>query len=320
MCDASGTFTMTAIDVAAPHGRTMANIRTIEMLFLDDLLEMGDGYVLQFNNPTFSAFFRDELGVDIDNPAYSKFGTSKAKRLRCFLQNSDKATVARALRALWEYREAQRERAGRPEKISNAHARMQVILARLDETSVAPSASAATSELGTSPRVPRVKLEPLRGSLLTISALAPQPRGYAFERFLRELFDAFGLQAREPFRLRGEQIDGSFQFANETYLLEAKWQNGQCDGDQLHGFHGKLEQKAAWARGLYVSDSGFSEDGLHAFGRAKRLVCMDGLDLYEMLDRELPMGEVLDRKVRRAAETGLPFVRVRDLFPASKPR
>ena len=42
---------------------------------------------------------------------------------------------------------------------------------------------------------------------------------------------------------------------------------------------------------------------------------MDGLDLYEMLDREIPLNQVLERKVRRAAETGAPFMRVRDLFP-----
>ena len=49
--------------------------------------------------------------------------------------------------------------------------------------------------------------------------------------------------------------------------------------------------------------------------RGKRVICMDGLDLYEMLDREIPFTQVLERKVRRAAETGSPFVRVRDLFP-----
>jgi restriction endonuclease Mrr len=65
----------------------------------------------------------------------------------------------------------------------------------------------------------------------------------------------------------------------------------------LHAFHGKVEEKAAWTRGLFISQSGFTDDGLHAFGRGKRVVCMDGLDLYE----------------RRAAETGRPFIRVRDL-------
>ena len=42
---------------------------------------------------------------------------------------------------------------------------------------------------------------------------------------------------------------------------------------------------------------------------------MDGLDLFETLNRELPLNYVLESKVRRAAETGLPFARVRDLFP-----
>jgi len=33
-----------------------------------------------------------------------------------------------------------------------------------------------------------------------------------------------------------------------------------------------LGQKADWSRGLFVSISGFSSDGLEAFGRAKRIV------------------------------------------------
>ncbi|TKV70456.1 hypothetical protein D0C28_26925 [Rhizobium sp. AU243] len=52
------------------------------------------------------------------------------------------------------------------------------------------------------------------------------------------------------------------------------------------------------------------------FGRDKRVICMDGLDLCEMLDREIPLNQVLERKVRRAAETGMPFLRARDLFPS----
>jgi len=42
---------------------------------------------------------------------------------------------------------------------------------------------------------------------------------------------------------------------------------------------------------------------------------MDGYDLSEALMREIPINYVLERKVRRAAETGLALVRVRDLFP-----
>jgi Restriction endonuclease len=155
----------------------------------------------------------------------------------------------------------------------------------------------------------------LRLDLIALSQLEPQPRGFAFEKFLKQLFDAHGLEAREPFRLRGEQIDGSFQLSNDTYLVEAKWQSAPTGAGDLHAFQGKIDQKMAWTRGLFISNSGFTDDGLAAFGRGKRVICMDGLDLYESLDREIPINHVLDRKARRAAETGLPFARVRDLFP-----
>ncbi len=79
-------------------------------------------------------------------------------------------------------------------------------------------------------------------------------------------------------------------------------------------FHGKIGEKAAWTRGLFVSYIGYSEDGLAAFGRAKNIICVDGFDLSETLTRELPLDVVLERKVRHAAETGQAFARVRDLF------
>lgn len=288
----------------------MPNIRAIDMMFLDDLFEMGSGYVLNFSNSTFSRFFADELNVDIDDPIYAEQGGSKGKRLRCFLQKVDVPTVIRTLKALWEYREVIRQRDGKPETIQNAQGRLLSLINRLEGK---PDMQPAGQE--PKPTFDRQKLIALRNDLIGLLQLAPQARGYAFESLLRDLFNVFGLEAREPFRLKGEQIDGSFLLQGETYLVEAKWQDAQTGVADLHTFHGKLEQKAAWTRGLFVSNSGFTEDGLIAFGRGKRVVCMDGLDLFETLSRELPLNHVLERKVRRAAETGLPFARVRDLFP-----
>lgn len=42
---------------------------------------------------------------------------------------------------------------------------------------------------------------------------------------------------------------------------------------------------------------------------------MDGLDINEALQRQIPVNHVIEQKVRRAAETGNCFVRARDLFP-----
>jgi hypothetical protein len=286
----------------------MANVRQIDFLLLDDVFEMGSGYVLNFSDRTMSQFFAEELNIDIDDPRYKQYGTSKAKRLRCFLQIADAPAVVRTLNALWEYREAVRHGARLPEIVPNAHRRVLELINRIQG---GPTKQAEPPP----PPFDRQRLLQLRAEFASLANMLPQQRGYALEKFLRDLFSFYGLQSRGAFRLLGEQIDGSFLLGNDTYLLEAKWQAAQANIGDLHTFHGKVEQKAAWARGLFVSYSGVSPDGLIAFGRRKQLICMDGLDLHEALDREIPLNDVLDQKVRKAAETGEPMARVRELFP-----
>lgn len=288
----------------------MPNIRTLDMQLVDQLFEMDGGYVLDFSDRTMATFFAEELNVDIDDPAYRDNGTSKAKRLRCYLNKVDLATSIKTLQVLWDYRESRRNERRRQEWVNNAEGRF---LALLNKMQGKPDHAVAQGE-PPKPAFDRPRLLVLKQQLIALTNLEPHRRGYAFESWLTDAFNVFGLAAREPFRIRGEQIDGSFQLHGETYLVEAKWHAAPTGAADLHAFHGKLEQKAAWARGLFISNSGFTPDGLVAFGRGKRVICMDGLDLFETLNRELPLDEVLARKARRAAETGQPFERVRDVF------
>lgn len=290
----------------------MSKLRTIDLATVDELVDFirGRGYVLHFSDVSFAQFFATELNIDIDDPAYVEFGGSKGKRLKCFLQKVDDRTALRTLKALWESREAWILRSGNPDPVNNAEARYFMLLRRLGGTAEAASGPQEAPK----PAYDHAKLAHLKGEVIRLSEMTPQARGYAFEAFLGSLFDLYGMRAKASFRNLGEQIDGSFVFANEVYLLEAKWHNTQTGVSDLHAFHGKVSEKAAWARGLFISHSGFTEEGLRAFGQAKRVVCMDGFDIYEMLDRGLPFDQVLGQKIRRAAETGRPFISVRDLF------
>jgi hypothetical protein len=281
---------------------------------VDDLVDFarGRGYVLDFSDASFSQFFAVELALDINNPIYAEFGGSKGKRLRCLLQKVDDRTALRILTALWDYRRSLLLRDGQDDPVRNAEARYLALIKRLGGS----QNNTQGPQEAPKPAIDQKKIAALRDEVTELSKMAPHERGYAFETFLKALFDVHGLMARDAFRNRGEQIDGSFVLASETYLLEAKWHNTPTGVGDLHAFHGKVEEKAAWTRGLFISHSGFTEDGLFAFGRGKRIVCMDGFDLYEMLRRSLSLEHVLDRKVRAAAETGRPFVRVRDLFPS----
>ncbi len=159
------------------------------------------------------------------------------------------------------------------------------------------------------------KAQELAALLIEITKLDPQVRGLRFEGFLNELFAGFGLAPRGSFRLVGEQIDGSFKLHGQTYLVEAKWHGPQIGFADLMTFSGKVSGKASWSRGLFVSNSGFTAEGLEAFsrGRQTNLICADGLDLYEVLSRKGSLIEILEAKERRAAETNRAFIPVRDL-------
>ena len=268
---------------------------------------MDGGWVLNFSNRTLEEFFREVVGVQIYDSRYDRGSGSKANRMRAFW---DVATEKQLRLFFAGLLEGWPIYSGAPIS-SSAQALLQQILNKLGGTSpnVVPQQN-SKSATGIGEDVS----QELISQLIEVSLLQPQQRGYAFETFLKNLFDAYDLSARASFRLTGEQIDGSFVMHSETYLLEGKWQNSPTGADDLHNFEGKLGQKASWSRGLFVSISGFSEDGLIAFGRGKRLICMDGCDLSEMLKRRLSAVDVLAAKVRRAAETGSPFIRVRDLF------
>lgn len=158
-----------------------------------------------------------------------------------------------------------------------------------------------------------VLLSRLKNELMKLNDLASTMRGFAFEKFLTDLFDSYDLAPRGSFRLKGEQIDGSFQDDAHTYLFEAKWCNTQIARAELAILNETVTSKARWSRGLIVSYSGFSSDGLEAFerGRPVALIAMDGSDLYEILDRRLSLSAIIRAKARRAAETNRCFVPVR---------
>jgi hypothetical protein len=73
-----------------------------------------------------------------------------------------------------------------------------------------------------------LKLTELREEFITLHQQDPQERGYSLEKFLNDHFDLFDIDARGPFRVVGEQIDGAFTFEGTEFLLEAKWQREGC--------------------------------------------------------------------------------------------
>lgn len=277
-----------------------------DLSLVDVVFEMGDGYVLDFSNRTFSEFFNDEMQIDIYSEKYGVNGNSKAKRLRTFLRISSPKVAANLIVKLWNYREKIRKMSDAKETLPFANAEIKLLVANLrGKRNITKKGKNHNSRTISELHVAKFKDE-----LLKLSELSPQKRGFEFEKFLNKVFREYGMNPRDSFRIKGEQIDGSFELDGETYLLEAKWQNSKVGSSDLYAFNGKVSSKSNWTRGLFVSFTGFSEDGMSSFRGPKSIICMDGLDLHNALEtNNLP--KYLRDKIRLASETG-------DIFASQK--
>ncbi|MBM4308693.1 MAG: hypothetical protein FJ115_01785 [Deltaproteobacteria bacterium] len=146
--------------------------------------------------------------------------------------------------------------------------------------------------------------------------------GLALEKVLNSLFALHGLTPRDPFRVVGEQIDGSFELDHETYLIEAKWEKEPLPEGDLLTFRGKIEGKSAYTRGLFVSISGISNEAKTSIVRGKQptFFVVDGYDLAMVLSESIELTEFLRQRRRILAEEGLVVVPYSELWNGSRKR
>lgn len=161
-------------------------------------------------------------------------------------------------------------------------------------------------------RTHTLKLEELHSEFLEMHSSAdPQGRGIQFEQFLNRLFALWDLEPRAAYRLDFEQVDGAFTFRTDDYLLEARWWKSPLGPKELNDFKAKVDSKARNTLGLCIAVNGFTEGAVEAHSRSQTpLILMDGTDLMPVLQGRIGLDEVLERKRRHAAETGVPIFRV----------
>ena len=146
----------------------------------------------------------------------------------------------------------------------------------------------------------------LKEEFIRVTRLPPAERGYAFERFLHNLFIVYDFNPRPAFRIQGEQIDGSIEFEHEIYLLEARWQNKPVTQADIAVLDSRVQGHSPIGRGIFITAGSFSSDGIFAHQRLRPspIFGIDGQDMYFILENALPLGDVLRVKIRRLVETG----------------
>lgn len=146
-----------------------------------------------------------------------------------------------------------------------------------------------------------------------------QAAGFKLEKVLRRLFDLHHLSPREPFRIIGEQIDGSFELDHEVYLVEAKWEQEPCPESDLLVFREKIEGKSKFTRGVFISINGISREAGIAITRGKQpnFFVVDGYDITMLLEDNIEIIAFLRKRQRLLAEEGRVVVPFTDLTRCS---
>lgn len=160
------------------------------------------------------------------------------------------------------------------------------------------------------------ELEELKKEFLALHESADRQRaGLQLEKVLNRLFALHSLSPRDPFRVVGEQIDGSFELDYEVYLLEAKWQQEPSPVSDLYVFREKVEGKSKFTRGVFLSINGVSKDAADAITRGKQpnFFIIDGYDIMMLLEDNMDLTLFLRRRQRLLAEEGRVCVPFADL-------
>jgi hypothetical protein len=273
----------------------MSDLTYTEKDKFEQLLGMASGYVLDFTNRTFAEFILDSTGRDIYNPRYNNASGSKAHRLRMFWKKEDNRVVGKLMGDLLDF-------------LGESGPRVEIcrlIVARLNGTI---SSSQVTSKAEETPK-PQLSatLSELRQEFSNLATEKDRAKaGLDLEKLLHRLFVLFELHPRQPFRVTGEQIDGSFELDGHVYLLESKWEQNPLPEADLLVFGGKIEKKSTFTRGVFIALNGISAQARQAItqGKAPSFFVMDGHDLMMVLSEAISVPDFLRRRVRLLAEEG----------------
>lgn len=134
----------------------------------------------------------------------------------------------------------------------------------------------------------------------------PQERGYRFEKLIEAKLENEELEPRASYKSKGEQVDGSFFWNGQTFLLEAKWVKTKIPVSNIYAFKGKLDGKFHTTSGIYIAVNGYSNDVEDAlkYGKMLNILLFDSSDIKLIFNGKVTFLEVLKFKLREAGDTG----------------
>lgn len=139
-----------------------------------------------------------------------------------------------------------------------------------------------------------------------------QKRGFMFEELMNMLFNVYDIALMESFRRNkgGEQIDGAFKLDGWHYIVEMKWTSQVTDMKQLDSLYGKVARSGKQTMGMFISVGGWSPHVIPLMKQQpdKSIFLMDGFDLRMVLNQDISLIDLLQKKIAKFNIETEPFV------------
>lgn len=279
----------------------MATINYDERRLIDETFQMQQGYVLDFTNRTFGEFMRDVVSYDI----FDKYpGLSKAKIIRAFLDDESDAYVgkliAKLIKYMYDYGFVNDANKLQVERL-NEFAEQK--LGRIKRANKKPQRTPAPIVKN------KIDYDALKSELQQLHQItSKQARGYAFEKFINNIFSKFGLDPRASYKTEHDQIDGSFTLDGHTVLIEAKYREKIIPKDDLVLFSNKFSTKSHFTKGLFLTYSEVDKNAISEYNNhSSRFVIMTVEELFCMCEYHISLEDILRKKFRVLDEEGVVF-------------
>ena len=137
----------------------MSSLTMVDKQYLETVLDMAGGFVLDFSDRTFDEFF-NRYDVNIHGAKYQTYGTSKAKKMRAFWEQEPDGLAGRALSELLDYYEASCDLRGR-KRDSASLGKSREIVARLSGKSFETISASDKEFLNQEFQIPNLQKLPL---------------------------------------------------------------------------------------------------------------------------------------------------------------
>jgi predicted transcriptional regulator with HTH domain len=137
--------------------------------------------------------------------------------------------------------------------------------------------------------------------LENLKGITPQKRGRALQKLLAQVIKFAGCNTDEGVRRSHEEIDVTFEYNGNLFLIECKWEKEKTEAPVVRELKGKLDNRSE-IKGMLASIAGFTsgtEDQVFEYINQKIILLFGKEDILQIINNPNSFKSLVDEKYKK---------------------